>query len=132
MDISELVRKQKQFEQLTTVINRLESGRLNQLMLDSPESFGKLSAEDDEIEIITITATESKIDQSVAGIHTSVTTQIWNFGMNLNGGLGVNIRVEFRTSNGYYGSQDWYVDRFRYYSTGNIFCDSEQCALTPF
>jgi hypothetical protein len=132
MDISELVRKQKQFEQLTTVINRLESVRLRQHGVDSSDPFGPLSAQVAETEVITIISTEPKIEQTASGIHTSLTTTIWSFGMGLNGGLGATFRVEFRTSNGYYGSQDWYVDRFRYYSTGNIFCDSEQCSLNPF
>lgn len=120
MDVSELVGKQKQFEQLTTVINRLESKRLSQLGRDSSGSPQPLSSQSvDETEVIAITANENSIRETSSGEFTALITTIYNLSMGSNGGLGGTFEVEYTTSSGYYGSQEWYVDRFTIYPTGN-------------
>lgn len=128
MSVSELENLQTKYDELIRVISQLE-GTVNL----SSESLGKETLNEDDVEYITIQASEDKIEETSSGTRTQYTTVIYNFGMGLSGGNGVYFIVDFyRSSGSYYGSQQWYVDRFRVYPTGNIFCSPELCSLNPY
>lgn len=129
MDMTELLRKEDKFEKLTSVLNGLDAS----LSQPSQKSSGAAFVNNvEEIERIVVIANENSIRKTSSGSYTSLTVMIYDFGMQLNSGLGGGLRVDFHTSNGYYGSQDWIVNRFRAYPTGNIFCNTEMCSLNPY
>lgn len=129
MSVDEIEDLQTRFDELTRVTNQLQRNNQKERL---GSSFS-LSNSNDEIEVIVVTAKEDKLVETSSGIYNMHTTQIWDFGLSLDGGKGVSFTVEYRTPNGnYYGSQSWYADRFRVYNTSNIFCSSEHCSLNPF
>ena len=85
MDMTELLRKEDKFEKLTSVLNGLDAS----LSQPSQKSSGAAFVNNvEEIERIVVNANENSIRITSSGSYTSLTVMIYDFGMQLNSGLG--------------------------------------------
>lgn len=124
MDIAELVRKQDRFDNLTLVLNGLDANANK----PSPKKHkGVTSDDNDEIAVIEVSGNKNSILKTTSGIYTSLTERTHELGMGVNDGSGGIVKVNYYTENGYYRSQEWKINRFSAYPTGDIFCNPETC-----